>query len=73
MSKYIFKTTLSCSACVDRVSKFLNEADKIISWQANMEDPNKTVTVESDEDVSQLVPMLLMKAGYRSELLEKQD
>lgn len=73
MSKYIFKTTLSCGSCVDRVSKFLNEEAKIKSWEADMDDPNKTVTVEADEDVTQLVPMLLMKAGYRSELLEKQD
>lgn len=62
-----FKTTLSCNGCISKLTPFLNEAEGIRSWDIDLEDADKTLTVYSDGITSSEVKKLVEQAGYTSE------
>jgi copper chaperone len=67
MKKYQFKTNINCSACVAKVTPYLNENDKVTKWEVNTADPKKILTVESDILEAEDVKAIIEKAGYRAE------
>jgi copper chaperone len=67
MSIYKFKTTMSCSNCVSKVEKFLNEEKAIIKWDVDLTSPDKLLTIETDTLDPSAIPNLLLKAGYKAE------
>lgn len=68
MEKKKFKTNLKCGNCVAKVKTQLDTADQIISWSVDLKDPNRILTVETnDPDIAAVVGKILAEAGYRSE------
>lgn len=68
MEKKKFKTNLKCGNCVAKVKTQLDAADQIISWSVDLKDPNRILTVETnDPDIAAVVGEILTGAGYRSE------
>ncbi len=60
-----FKTNIKCSACVEKVTPYLNEVVGENKWQVNLVDPSRTLTVaEVDE---KKVIEALKRAGYKAE------
>jgi copper chaperone len=65
MEKTTFKTNIKCSACVEKVTPYLNEVAGENNWQVDLADPKRTLTIaETDENK---VIEALKKAGYKAE------
>ena len=63
--KRIFKTNLRCSGCVQTIAPLLDGDSSIASWNANVESPDRLLTVEGDLVSRSQVENLLGKAGYQ--------
>jgi copper chaperone len=61
-----FKTTIKCSGCVDKVTPFLNEAIGAGTWDVDLNNPIKILTVHGDVEQAK-VTKAMEKAGYRAE------
>lgn len=68
MKRITFKTNLHCGNCINAITPFLNELDNVDFWQVDLAQPNKTLTVELDDDDADSVIAAVSKAGY---LIEK--
>ncbi len=64
-----FKTTLSCNGCKSKLAPFLNEAEGISSWELDLENEDKILTVNSAGITQGEVKKLIEKAGYDAEAL----
>jgi copper chaperone len=67
MKRIIFKTNLHCGNCINAITPFLNELDNVDFWQVDLENPNKTLTVELDDEDEASVMAAVQKAGYQIE------
>jgi len=65
MEKTTFKTNIKCSACVAKVTPYLNEVAGENHWQVDLVDPARTLTVDNADD--QKIVEALQKAGYKAE------
>lgn len=59
-----FKTDLRCGGCVSTITPLFTGATGIRSWAADVNSPDKVLTVEGDEVSRERVSGLLGKAGY---------
>jgi len=67
MEKTKFKTNIKCSACVDKVTPYLNEVVGEGNWEVDLNDPTRTLTTK--EKVSETeINEALKKAGYKAEV-----
>lgn len=64
-----FKTNLNCSKCVAGVTPFLNKVDGI-NWSVNTENPDKILTVESENSNEEDILKAVKKAGFSAEPIE---
>ncbi|HEY0060250.1 MAG TPA: heavy metal transport/detoxification protein [Flavisolibacter sp.] len=67
MEKYQFKTNINCSACVAKVTPYLNGAKDIKEWTVDTGNPNKILTVETESLRADEVTSILAGAGYKAE------
>lgn len=67
MEKIKFKTNIKCSACVAKVTPYLNEVAGENNWQVDLVDPARTLTVDNLDDKK--IVEALQKAGYKGERL----
>ncbi len=65
MEKTKFKTNIKCSACVAKVTPYLNEVAGDNQWKVDLVDPARTLTVENADD--RKIMEALQKAGYKAE------
>ena len=61
-----FKTNIKCSACVEKVTPYLNEVAGIDQWNVDLTSPQRTLTVAGGASESE-VKESLKKAGYTAE------
>jgi copper chaperone len=64
-----FKTNIKCDACVSKVTPSLNEVAGEQSWQVDLTDPNRTLTISGPVD-EQRLKKSLEKVGYRAERVD---
>ena len=64
MKKYTFSTNIQCSNCLSKVSPKLNEQVGIQTWQVDLQDPNHTLTVETENLESEDIRKAVLKAGF---------
>lgn len=63
-----FKTTIKCSGCVATVTPYLNEVVGENNWQVDTQDPNKILTVNTNDTTKENeVIQKLQQAGYKAE------
>jgi copper chaperone len=62
-----FKTNINCSGCVAKVTPHLNEADGIKEWSVDTNNPNKILSVESDNLTEEEIKHIVTKAGFKIE------
>lgn len=67
MEKIKFKTNIKCSACVAKVTPYLNEVAGENHWQVDLVDPARILTVDNQDE--QKIVQALQKAGYKGERL----
>lgn len=66
MSELKLKTNIKCDACVAKVTPFLNEVAGKDSWQVDLKDPARVLTVNTEAPAEKVVEAL-QKAGYKGE------
>ncbi|HEU0109912.1 MAG TPA: heavy metal transport/detoxification protein [Flavisolibacter sp.] len=72
MNTLKFKTNIKCSGCIAQSTPYLNEAVGETNWEVDLQDPNKTLKVVTDDKVEpQIVIEALNKAGYKAENIQQ--
>lgn len=69
MKKLSFKTNIQCSNCLSKVSPKLNEQAEIYNWAVDLQDPNKTLTVETNSLDAEDIRKVVLKAGFIATIL----
>lgn len=67
MSTLKFKTNIKCGNCVATVTPHLNAVSGIDSWVVDLKDPNRTLTVQTEETDAETVKKAVETAGYKAE------
>ncbi len=62
-----FKTNIKCDACVAKVTPGLNETVGEGNWKVDLQDPERTLTIESENPREEQVIASLRQAGYTAE------
>lgn len=67
MNTLKFKTNINCSGCVGSVTPFLNAVDGIKDWQVDTANPDKILTIETDNKVltAEKITQVVEKAGFK--------
>ena len=63
-----YKTNIKCSACVEKVTPFLDEAVGHDQWSVDLRNPSRVLSIHALADESE-VKKALEKAGYKAEKL----
>ena len=58
------KTNINCAGCIAKVTPFLNENKAIQSWEVDIQNPNKVLTVKGNITQEELVAVV-QKAGFK--------
>lgn len=70
MEKLKFKTNIKCSGCVAAVTPFLNRTVGENHWQVDVQNPDKVLTVDKENNVTdQSVIEAIQAAGYKAEAI----
>ena len=69
MKIYKYKTSMTCGGCVSKVEKFLNAEKDILKWSVDLNSTDKILTIETENFESNQIPPLLLKLGYKAELI----
>lgn len=69
--KHQFKTNINCGGCVSAVTPHLNANKDIKHWEVDTQNPQKILTVETDNLSEELLQEIITKAGYKAESLHK--
>ncbi|MDA1268994.1 MAG: heavy-metal-associated domain-containing protein [Bacteroidetes bacterium] len=64
MKKLVFKTNIQCGNCLSKVGPKLNELQDIQTWSVDLQDPNRTLTVETEKLVAEDIKRAVLKAGF---------
>jgi copper chaperone len=63
-----FKTNINCGNCLAKVAPKLNEQSGIESWSVDLEDPERTLIVETAELEAEDIKKAVLKAGFIANL-----
>jgi copper chaperone len=59
-----FKTNIQCTNCLANVTPKLNEQNGISSWNVDLADPDRTLTVETENLEPEDIKKAVLKAGF---------
>lgn len=65
-----FKTNIHCGGCIKSVTPFLNELDNVDTWKVDLENPDKILEVNLDDDNEVSVMEAVKKAGFEIQKLD---
>jgi copper chaperone len=68
MDSLKFKTNLKCAGCMYAIQPYMDSIKGIKSWDVDLEDADKTVTVENESASVNEIKEAIRKAGYSAEL-----
>ena len=69
MKEYQFKTNINCGGCVAKVTPVLNNNPDVKEWKVDTSNPNKVLTVKTDNLQEDDVKALVQKAGFKAEIV----
>jgi copper chaperone len=64
-----FKTNINCGGCVAKITSPLNEETSIKNWQVDTANPQKILTVETEELSAKQIIEVVNKAGFKAEVI----
>lgn len=64
MKRIKFKTNIQCTNCLAKVTPKLNEQSGIESWNVDLLDPERTLTVETENLEPEDIKKAILKAGF---------
>ena len=62
-----FKTNIKCGGCIAAVTPFLNKVQEIKNWEVDTVNPDKILTVQSENLDAGDVISVITAAGYTAE------
>ena len=65
-----FKTNIKCAGCIATVTPFLNNLTEVENWEVDTVNPDKILTVVSENISSQEIISKLKEAGYNAETIK---
>ena len=65
MSTLQFKTTINCGGCIKAVTPTLNQQAGSGNWQVDTANPDKVLTVTSDQLTADQVVQTVENAGFK--------
>ena len=68
MSELKFKTNINCGSCIKSVTPFLDEAVGEGNWKVDTANPDKVLTVVTEEEVADVIEAVT-DAGFKIELI----
>lgn len=71
MRTFIFKTNINCGGCVAKVTPYMNEAFHAGNWEVDFLNPNKVLTVRSEDALASEIEATVLEAGFKAELLDE--
>jgi len=69
MEIFKFKTNVKCGGCIATVTPHLNQVKGIVSWNVDTNNPDKIMTVETEEISPEEITSVMKTAGYQAELI----
>lgn len=69
MKEYQFKTNINCGGCVAKVTPLFNGNPDVKQWKVDTANPNKTLTVQTDNLQEAEIKAIVEKAGFKAESL----
>lgn len=69
MKEYQFKTNINCGGCVAKVTPKLNENPDIKEWNVDTTNPEKILTVKTDNLMADDVKRIVASAGFKAEAI----
>lgn len=64
-----FKTNINCSGCIAKVTPLLNQAKDILKWEVDILNPQKVLTIQTENLNAQDVMVILKNIGYTAEII----
>ena len=65
-----FTSNIACNGCLSKVKPFLDELEGVVKWEVDIENPQKILTVQSNELSADQIQQAVIKAGYQLEDLQ---
>lgn len=65
-----FTSNIACNGCVSKVKPFLDELIGVIKWEVDTENPQKILSVYTNELSADQIHEAVIKAGYQLEDLQ---
>lgn len=56
-----------CGSCIAKVTPYLDGSTEIKHWEVDTQNPNKVLTVETDNLSNEMVKDIVQQAGYKAE------
>ena len=63
------KTNIKCGGCVATVTPFLNQTVGEGNWKVDTQNPDKVLTVTTEEATPETVQQAVQQAGFKAEPL----
>jgi len=64
-----FKTNIKCSGCVATVTPHLDQVEGIENWEVDINNPDKVLSVQTEEVSAEEVRQTVEKAGFKAEAI----
>ena len=65
-----FTSNIACNGCVSKVKPFLDELEGVIKWEVDIGNPQKILSVYTNELSADQIQEAVIKAGYQLEDLQ---
>jgi len=65
-----FKTNIKCNGCLSKVTPFFNEEKNILKWEVDILNPDKILTVDSENLEEKQIISVVENAGFKAELIK---
>jgi len=61
-----FKTNINCSNCLAEVTPSLNQKEGIASWNVDLDNPDKILTVETESLMPEDIVKTVKRVGFEA-------
>ena len=62
-----FKTNINCTNCLAKVTPFLDKKEGIQSWNVDIDNPDKILTVETETLTADDIVKTIKRTGFEAE------
>ncbi|MGE0568394.1 MAG: heavy-metal-associated domain-containing protein [Bacteroidia bacterium] len=69
MKTYKFKTNINCGNCLGKVKPFLDQVSEVTSWEVDLNNPDKILTVQAEQNPEVPVVNAVKSVGFKADLI----